>query len=51
VQNHTRILGTTVHRALPKLVVHAPKGPLTLQDHGELVRYRNIWIRPLGEVQ
>jgi hypothetical protein len=50
-QNHTQLLGATGHRSLPKLVVHDPKGPIRLQDHHNPTRYRNIWIRPLGEVQ
>lgn len=50
-QNHTAILGATGHRSLPKLVVHGPRGPIALQDHGDPMRFRNIWIRPLGEVQ
>ena len=51
VQNHTQILGATEHRAVPKLVVHEVKAPLILQDHRDPVRFRNIWIRPLGQVQ
>jgi hypothetical protein len=28
---------------------HPEKLPIALQDHGNPVRYRNLWVRPLGK--
>jgi hypothetical protein len=46
VQNNSVLKGGTTYIGAPSYRAHGDM-PLRLQDHGHLVRYRNIWLRKL----
>ncbi len=46
-QHRMELKGPTAHRNVPAYAAHAAEMPLTLQDHSNPVRYRNVWVRKL----
>jgi len=52
VQDHTELTGGTDWRgphSISPYIPHGDKGPLKLQDHGNPVLFRNIWVRELKD--
>ncbi len=50
VHHRRELYGNTPYRALGNYdKPHPPHGYIELYEHGNPVRFRNIWIRPLGE--
>ena len=49
IQNNVDLTGPTSWLERAPYQPHPEKQPISLQDHGNPVRYRNIWVRELGK--
>ena len=49
VQNNEELWGPTNWLETGQYEAYPERGPIELQDHGHMVRFRNIWIRDLAD--
>jgi 3-keto-disaccharide hydrolase len=49
IQRDVKLTGPTSWLERAPYQAHPEKQPISLQDHGNPVRYRNIWVRELGK--